>query len=130
MTSHRTDLAKAQGLGSAKHGVAAFIAERATAIALVPLSIWGLWFAVSVAHGGYAAARGVLASPVQAAVALLALIIGLYHAMIGMRVVIEDYIHKVRTRVVLLLLNALVGWSAAAVGAVALLKIAVSTNAG
>ena len=129
MTSHRTDLAKAQGLGSAKHGVARFIAERATAIALVPLSIWVLWFALSVARGGYATAHDVLASPVQAAVAVLALVIGLYHAMMGMQVIIEDYIQKVRTRVALLLLNAFVGWGAAAVGAVALLKIALSTNA-
>ncbi len=123
MNLYRTDLGRARGLGSAKHGVGHFIAERGTGVALMLLSVWLVPFALRVAHGGYLAARDMLASPVNAALAILTLVVGLYHAMIGMRVVIEDYIERRATKSALLILNALVGWGAAAIGAVALLKL-------
>ncbi|HWE99613.1 MAG TPA: succinate dehydrogenase, hydrophobic membrane anchor protein [Caulobacteraceae bacterium] len=124
MAGYRTALGRARGLGSAKHGVGHFIAERVTSVALAPLSLWLIWFCVEVARGGWVAAQALLSSPVQAALASLTLVVGLYHAMIGMRVVIEDYIHKTSTKAVLLILNTFVGWAAAAVGVVSLLKIA------
>ena len=43
--SMQTPLAKAMGLGSAKSGVAHWWAQRVSAIALVPLT---LWFAASI----------------------------------------------------------------------------------
>lgn len=128
MPGYRTALGRARGLGSAKHGVSHFIAERVTSVALAPLSLWLVWFCIEVARGGYAAAHALLASPVQAALASLTLVVGLYHAMIGMRVIIEDYIHKTPTKAALLMLNTFVGWAAAAVGVVSLLKIAFTAS--
>jgi succinate dehydrogenase hydrophobic anchor subunit len=43
--------------------------------------------------------------------------------MIGMRVIIEDYIERPLTKATLLILNACVGWGAAVIAAVSLLKI-------
>ena len=42
MATYRTPLGKARGLGSAKHGVGHFIAQRVSAIALVALLLWGV----------------------------------------------------------------------------------------
>ncbi|MDE2356734.1 MAG: succinate dehydrogenase, hydrophobic membrane anchor protein [Alphaproteobacteria bacterium] len=123
MSLYRTDLGRARGLGSAKHGVGHFIAERGTGVALMLLSVWLVPFALRVAHGGYLAARDMLASPVNAALAILTLVVGLYHAMMGVRVIVEDYIERRSTKAILLLLNALIGWGAAAMGTVALLKL-------
>jgi succinate dehydrogenase hydrophobic anchor subunit len=43
--------------------------------------------------------------------------------MIGMRVIIEDYIERPVTKAALLLVNAFIGWGAAAIAAVSLLRI-------
>jgi succinate dehydrogenase / fumarate reductase membrane anchor subunit len=129
MSLYRTDLARARGLGSAKHGVGNFIAERVSSVALVLLTIWLVWVALAVARGGYGEARAILASPVHAAIAVLTVVVGLYHAMIGMRVIIEDYIDKPLAKAALLMLNAFVGWGAAAVATVSVLKIAFGAGA-
>ena len=42
----------------------------------------------------------------------------------GMQVIVEDYIHVVRNKIVLLLLNSAVCWLAAALGVFAILKVA------
>ena len=123
MTRYRTELGRARGLGSAKHGVGSFIAERVSSVAMILLSIWAVWFALGAARGGYEGAQALLASPVNAALAILTLGVGLYHAMIGMRVVIEDYILRTSTKMVLLILNAFIGWGATAIATVAILKV-------
>jgi succinate dehydrogenase / fumarate reductase membrane anchor subunit len=129
VSDYRTGLSRARGLGSAKHGVGAFIAERVSSVALILLTVWLIWVALAVARGGFDAARSILASPVNAALAILTVVVGLYHAMIGMRVIVEDYIEKPLTKTTLLLLNAFVGWGAAAIATVSLLKIAFAAGA-
>jgi succinate dehydrogenase / fumarate reductase membrane anchor subunit len=126
---YRTGLSRARGLGSAKHGVGNFIAERVSSVALILLTIWLVWVALAVARGGYDEARAILASPVHAAIAILTVVVGLYHAMIGMRVIVEDYIDKPLTKAALLMLNAFVGWGAAAIATVSILKIAFGAGA-
>jgi succinate dehydrogenase / fumarate reductase membrane anchor subunit len=66
---------------------------------------------------------------VNTALAILTIVVGLYHAMIGMRVIVEDYIEKPVTKAALLMLNAFVGWGAAAIATVSLLKIAFAAGA-
>jgi len=50
-----TPLAKARGLGSAKSGTHHWIAQRLTAIALIPLSLWFVLSLVCMAdlYGGH-----------------------------------------------------------------------------
>jgi len=90
----RTPLARAIGLGSAKEGVGAWWAERVSAVALVPLT---LWFAASIiAHTGsdYAAFIVWLRTPPAAILMILLLITLFYHTALGLQVVIEDYVHS------------------------------------
>ncbi|WP_372785333.1 succinate dehydrogenase, hydrophobic membrane anchor protein [Phenylobacterium sp.] len=90
----RTPLAKAMGLGSAKSGVAHWWAQRVSAVALVPLT---LWFAASIiAHSGsdYAAFVAWLRSPLTAGLMVLLLIALFQHTALGLQVVIEDYVHS------------------------------------
>lgn len=124
MTDYRTPLRRARGLGSAKSGVGRYIGERVSAVALAPLSIWGLWSAVKLSRGGYAEATAWLRSPVNAALLVLLSAASLYHMQLGMRVIVEDYIHRPLTKTVLLLANAFLCWGLAAVALVAILKVA------
>jgi succinate dehydrogenase / fumarate reductase membrane anchor subunit len=90
----RSPLARAIGLGSAKEGVGAWWAERVSAVALVPLT---LWFAASIiAHTGsdYATFIAWLRAPVSAVLMVLLLIALFHHTALGLQVVIEDYVHS------------------------------------
>ena len=123
MSGYRTGLGRARGLGSAKHGVGAFIAERVSSVAMILLSLWLVWFALEAVKGGYEGARDLLTSPINAALAILTLVVGLYHAMLGMKVIIEDYIHRPLTKAGLMILNAFIGWGAGAIATVSILKV-------
>ena len=123
-SSFRTPLSRARGLGSAHAGVAHFISERATSVALVPLSLWAVWAALQLGHGGYDGAVAFLRSPVNAVLAALLVFVSALHMKIGMQVIIEDYIHQPRSKLPLLLLNSGVCWLAAALGVFSILKVA------
>ena len=87
-------LARAIGLGSARKGVEHWWAERVSAVGLVPLS---LWFAASIiAHAGsdHAAFVAWLRTPLAAILMVLLLIALFHHTMLGLQVVIEDYMHS------------------------------------
>ena len=120
----RTPRSIALGLGSAHHGVGHFIVERVSAMALIPLGLWGSFAAVRLTGAGYDAALGWIASPINAVLMGALLICGLIHAKNAMQVVIEDYIHRFVTKAVLLLLNLSVCILAGALGVFAILKAA------
>jgi succinate dehydrogenase / fumarate reductase, membrane anchor subunit len=78
MQNMRSPLTTAIGLGSAKKGVGAWWAERVSAVALVPLS---LWFAASIiAHTGsdYATFIVWLRTPL-AAILMILLLVAIFH---------------------------------------------------
>jgi succinate dehydrogenase / fumarate reductase membrane anchor subunit len=122
---YRTPLRRARGLGAAKHGVEVWIAERVTSIALVPLVLWGVYSVVTIAGAGYDGAVDWLQNPINAVLLALLLGISFHHTEMGMRVIIEDYIHKTTTKFILLLLNSAVAWLFGALAIFAVLKVAV-----
>jgi succinate dehydrogenase / fumarate reductase membrane anchor subunit len=82
----RSPLARAIGLGSAKEGVGPWWAERVSAVALVPLT---LWFAASIiAHTGsdYATFIVWLRTPLTAILMILLLVALFYHTALGLQV--------------------------------------------
>ena len=120
----RTSLARARGLGSAKHGVGHWMSERLSSVALVPLSLWAVWAGLRIAPQGYEGAVALLAQPVNAVAALLLLAVGFQHMKIGLQVVIEDYVHTPFNKIALLMLNAAVCWTAWAAGSFSILMAA------
>jgi succinate dehydrogenase / fumarate reductase membrane anchor subunit len=128
MVSYRTPLGRARGLGSAKHGTGHFIGQRVSAVALVVLVLWGVSSVLGLAQDGYADAAGWLRTPWHAGPLALLLAVASYHMQIGMRVIIEDYIHKPSTKMVLLILNLFVCWLAPAIGIFSILKVAFSSG--
>jgi succinate dehydrogenase / fumarate reductase membrane anchor subunit len=124
MADLRTPLNRARGLGSAKHGVGHFIGQRVSAAALVILICWAFSQTPGLVAGGYDGARTWLAVPLNAALASLLAAVGFYHAQLGMQVVIEDYVETAMPRAALLVANAFVAWTAAAVAVISLLKVA------
>ena len=93
MSDMRDPLATARGLGSAKDGVNHWWMQRITAIALMVLSPWFIYFAVSLIGADHFTVRATIAQPLNATL-LVSFIIALYwHARLGLQVVVEDYVH-------------------------------------
>jgi succinate dehydrogenase / fumarate reductase membrane anchor subunit len=118
----RSNLARVRGSGAAHAGSRHFIAQRATAIALLLLAPW---FAISAALTirSYADAIEVLRAPWHGAGVILLALAAIYHMMLGLQVVIEDYIAKPGSRAALLLLNVFICVALAAAAVWAVLQI-------
>lgn len=93
MTAMRDPLATARGLGSAKDGVNHWWMQRVTAIALLLLSPWFIYFAVSLIGADQLSVRAAIAQPLNATLLVSFMIAMLWHARLGLQVVVEDYVH-------------------------------------
>ncbi len=91
---YRTPLKDVRGLGSAKQGTHHFIVQRLTAIALILLACWFLYFVVGLMHADYLTASDAVAKPWNAMLLIAFLVAMFWHAQLGMQVVIEDYVHS------------------------------------
>lgn len=121
--SFRSPLARAIGLGSARKGSQHWWAERVTAVALVPLT---LWFAASlVAHAGsdYTAVIAWLRTPLTTGCMILLLIALFHHTALGLQVVMEDYVHSTMKYAAVIAVR-LGCYGVAVVGIIAALRIA------
>jgi succinate dehydrogenase / fumarate reductase membrane anchor subunit len=101
MDDHRTPLARARGLGSAKEGVGHWWAQRLTAIALIPLVVWFAVSLVMLSGADFNTVRAWIGSPVVMVLLIFTIGVGLHHGQLGMQVVYEDYTSGA-TRVVLI----------------------------
>jgi succinate dehydrogenase / fumarate reductase, membrane anchor subunit len=122
--SLRSPLRRVTGLGSARGGSGHWFAQRVSAVALVLL---GLWFTFALATLGGATHANVvawLASPWSSALAILLVIVAAWHALLGLQVVIEDYVPDHGRRLAMLLAIKFTFVAAAVVGVLAVLRIA------
>lgn len=92
--SIRSPLARARGMGSAKDGVGHWWAQRVSAVALIPLSLWFVFSLLSHAGGSHASVVAWLSSPLVAVPLALYLGAIFYHSQLGLQVVVEDYVHS------------------------------------
>jgi succinate dehydrogenase / fumarate reductase membrane anchor subunit len=101
--SMRSPLGRARGLGSAKSGTQHWWAQRLTALALVPLTIWFVIAMVAATGSDYASARVFIGNPITAVLLILLIVATFHHAQLGLQVVIEDYVHTKPVEIALLL---------------------------
>ena len=129
MASYRTPLSRARGLGSAKHGVGAWISERVSAAALVPLTLWAVFGVLRLAAGDYAFAVAWISQPLNAVLMILTLAISFSHMHGGLRVVVEDYVHTPLSKSALLLANLFVCALGGSLAVFSILKVALGGGA-
>jgi succinate dehydrogenase / fumarate reductase membrane anchor subunit len=123
--STRSPLAKARGLGAARSGVGHWTHQRLTAISNLLLVLWFVFSALALAGADYAEVRAWLASPLSASLMILLVISTVYHARLGVQVVIEDYVHHDGARVASLAAVTLVAVALAVACIVAVLKVSI-----
>ena len=117
-------IARARGLGSARAGLGHWIAQRVTAVFLVFLAGWLVYAAFRLAGADFVAAQAFMARPFNAALLILLVVAMLYHAVLGLQVVIEDYVHHRATEIILHFLTRAGAGLGLALGVVYILKIA------
>jgi succinate dehydrogenase / fumarate reductase membrane anchor subunit len=120
----RNPLATARGLGSAKEGVHHWYAQRASALLLIVLVGWLIYAMVSLANADHAVASAFIGQPLNAAFLILLIVTMLYHAMLGLQVVIEDYVHHPVLEVVFYFLSRAGAFFGMALGIIHVLKLA------
>jgi len=113
-----------KNLGSAKSGVAPWIALRALALALIPSTIYMIvGFLSNVVGKDRETALLWLQSPISAAFCLITIVAGTRHFALGMQVVVEDYVHDENIRIPLMIAIRFFCLLMAAIGVLSLFKI-------
>jgi succinate dehydrogenase / fumarate reductase membrane anchor subunit len=114
--SLRSPLSRVLGLGSAKDGTAHWWAQRVTAVALVPLTVWFVFSLLTLPDFDYETVRTWLSVPFTGFLAVLLVGVLSYHSYLGTIVIVEDYVSssgmKVLTLMTLRFLYVLAGGAA------------------
>lgn len=120
----RSPLGRARGKGSAKEGVQHFWVQRVSAVALIPLSLWFVFSVAQLQALSYDGVRHWASSP-SVSVGLALFIATLcYHSMLGVQVVVEDYVGGEGKKLVTLLILKFAHAIVAVSGIFAVLRLA------
>ncbi len=125
MPPMRSALGRVRGLGAAKSGVGHWQAERISGLALVPLSIWFIVSVLSLLGTDQPVVAAWVGHPWNAALLLALVYLGFQHAVLGLQVVYEDYIHHRARLAACLLLTRGAALLFGLMAAIAVLKLAV-----
>ena len=93
-----TPLGKVRGLGSAREGGEHWLTERATSIALLLLGTWLVASLLLLPQLDRQTIIEWLRAPTGAVPMALLIVIGFRHALDGMKVVVDDYVHEEGSR--------------------------------
>ncbi|HET9574351.1 MAG TPA: succinate dehydrogenase, hydrophobic membrane anchor protein [Methyloceanibacter sp.] len=118
-----TPLKRVRGLGAAHRGADTFWRQRVTAIANIPLTIFFILAIVSHIGSSYDEVRTYLAHPIVA-LAMLALILSAaIHLRIGLKEIIEDYVHTEGLKILAIVLVTFFAYGVALAALLAIVKI-------
>ena len=90
----RSPLGRARGLGSAKAGSHHWWAQRVTAIALLPLTLWFIFSVIHLSGASHQMVIDWLSAPLTLGLMLALIVTTFHHLQLGVQVVIEDYVHS------------------------------------
>ena len=103
--SMRTPLARVRNLGSSHSGTSDFWRQRLTGVATALLIIPVIVVVMMLLGRNQAGAAQILGSAPIAIIMLLFVIASAWHMKIGMQVVIEDYVHAEKLKLVAIMAN-------------------------
>ena len=119
-----TPLGRVRGLGSAHHGGEHWLTERVTSIALLFLGTWLLASLLLLPKLDQRTLIEWLHAPSGAIPMALLIVVGFRHALDGVKVVIDDYVHEPGNNFALNLLMLFLAVGGGAIALFALVRIA------
>jgi succinate dehydrogenase / fumarate reductase membrane anchor subunit len=122
----RTQLGRVRGSGSAKAGVHHWYAERVSAIALVPLTLWFIFSMLHLVGASQPAVVHWAGHPVNAVLMLALIVMTFHHMALGIQVVLEDYVHDKWMQAGAILANKAICGLLGLLAALSVLKLALS----
>jgi len=122
-SSIRTPLGRVRYLGSAHAGTADFFRQRLTGVAMTLLMIPAIVIVMMLLGRNQAGAAQILGSLPIAVILLLFIVASAWHMKIGMQVVIEDYVHDEKLKLLAIIGNHFFTWVVALVAIYALVKL-------
>lgn len=120
---YQSELARAQGMGSAKSGTHHWWMQRITAVTLLPLSFYLLQFLYLLLTAPYSETLEWIQQTFNSAALILWIIAVCYHAALGLQVVYEDYISGIGLRMTIVWLTHLVFIGLAVTAVIAILNL-------
>jgi succinate dehydrogenase / fumarate reductase, membrane anchor subunit len=126
LKDRRDPLKVARGIGSSQSGVGHWWTQRMTAAALVLLGVWFVVTVLCLLHADYATARAAVAKPWNALLLIAFVLSMFWHAVLGLQVVIEDYVHTRWKEVFLLVAIKFLAVLGALASVLAVLRIALT----
>jgi succinate dehydrogenase / fumarate reductase membrane anchor subunit len=121
--SLRSPLGRVLGRGSAKNGTGHWWAQRVSAVALIPLTLWFVFSLLLLPNLDYETVRAWLAVPLSDVLAVLLVAVAAHHSYLGTSVVVEDYVHGTGAKIGGLLLLKFAHVLLGGVGVFAILRI-------
>ena len=122
-----TPLKRVRGLGTANRGTETFLRQRRTALANIPLVIFLILSIVSHIGADYGTVKAYFAQPVVAALMLALVISVAIHMRIGLKEIIEDYVHGEGIKITALVLATFFAAGLGLASAAAILKISLGS---
>ena len=122
--SLRSPLRRVLGLGAAKEGVQHWWLQRLTSVALVPLAIWFVVSLLALPSLGHATVVAWMSQSWTALLLVLFVLVATWHSQLGVRVVVEDYVHGAGTRTLTLVIVTVAHALIAVAGVFAVLEVA------
>jgi succinate dehydrogenase / fumarate reductase membrane anchor subunit len=121
--SMRTPLGRVRNLGAAHSGTSDFWRQRITAVAMTLLMMPVIVIVMMLLGRNQAGAAQILGSLPIAVILLLFIFASAWHMKIGMQVVIEDYIHNEKLKLISIMLNNFFSIAVALASTYAILKL-------
>lgn len=119
-----TSIGRVRGLGASHSGTHHWLVSRYTAIGSLLLTVWLGASVLMLPDLSYANVREWLVQPVPATLMALFVVVNIWHARLGIQVVIEDYVHEEANKFASIAALNLVSFAGAAFGLFCVLRLA------
>ncbi len=100
----RSNLSRVRGLGSTREGVHHWWAQRMSAVALLPLSMWFVYSLITLTGADYQSFHAWVSEFGNSVFLVLLIVTLFHHAQLGVTVVIEDYVHSEAVKMAMIMI--------------------------